>query len=204
VGWLNLWRKSKPPRPPAPIGVTAAEFAEAQSRYIEKYHKYVAPEHSHAVELLKCATEYGKVTLTYLILGNSAGIAAVLAVYPFLRDSNRLWLSQQMDVAIAFAAGLFLSVLASALSYALFLSGAALRWAIADLNEMWIQGPAFRIDNAWMQVALADQWKRRQRVDRIATVAGAALVLAAALSGGCWSVGAYILARNVMLGAALF
>lgn len=191
-------KKESAIRPPPPISMSREEFIEAQRRYIEKYAHLVRPEHTNAIELMKMANEYGRITVTYLVVGNGAGLASLLALYPLLKESNQIWLFQQMWVAIAFGVGLFLAVVSAAISYLAYANGAALRWNFGHHNDTWIKGPEFNLDKDWVLETLGIQEQQKKRADRAGIAAVRLSAYVAVFSGLCWICGAIGLARNFM------
>jgi hypothetical protein len=42
--------------------------------------------------------DYRKLTINYLILGNGGGLAALVALYPLIKETNPVWLTHQLPV----------------------------------------------------------------------------------------------------------
>jgi hypothetical protein len=183
--------------------VDQATFNDAQQRFIEKHDKLVRPDHQLAVELVKAGAEYGKQTVTFLVVGNAGGLAALLALHPLLRDTNQLWLVHQVWVAALFATGLFFGSLTAAFAYLSFLGGVQTRWNIAHSNSVWIARMEFGSDPVW---ATKTQEAHRQRwtwFDKFSVVTSWIAVGCAVVSGLLWAIGAFLLARNVTMAVAI-
>ena len=84
--------------------------------------------------------------MTYLLIGNGGGLAALLAIYPAVHDVNHIWLGQQLLVAMSFSVGAALGFLAGTMGYLNFFLIAHLRFSIANLNELWIKEAEFGTD----------------------------------------------------------
>jgi hypothetical protein len=200
IGLWLLWKRANPEQipPPPPVVMTEDAFREAQRRYIEKHEKLVKPDNALAVELIKLGTDFGKMTVTYLVVGNGGGLAALLAIHPLLRDGNQIWLVQQVWVAVAFAIGLFLAVLTAAIGYLTFIGGIRTRWSMAHHNAVWISRSEFGTDATWVQNEMARHFRIWRRGDRFSEVALFLATVTAITSGLFWAGGAFLLARNVM------
>jgi hypothetical protein len=178
------------------------ELRQAQQRYVDKYDKLVTPDKVTAMELLKLSTEYGKLTLTSLIFGNGGGLATVLAIYPLIRDSNQIWLAQQLWVAVAFVVGLFLAVVTAAVASLSFMGRSMHVRNLASHNSAWIAGTEFTelgMRREWVNSRMEEDRESMRRAERTSEITSYLALTAAILSGVAWSLGTFLLARNLMV-----
>jgi|HubBroStandDraft_5_1064220.scaffolds.fasta_scaffold1109662_1 hypothetical protein len=77
--WKALRREQLPPlTTPPPVAVTTRlEFAEAQKRYVDKHDKLVKPSQQMAIEGAKATADFGKMIITFLVVGNVGGLTAL-------------------------------------------------------------------------------------------------------------------------------
>lgn len=192
-----------PPADPPPSLMTAKAFSEAQQRYLAKYEKIVRPNLAEAWEAAKLASDYFKMAVTYLVLGNTGGLAALVVLAPLLHEGNRLWLSQQTTIAVLFAAGAFLGVAVAVVAYYNFLHHIRASQSRAGRLDSWIMRPEFNLTPQW-QEQIQDWYVAVQRnAERHANASLVVSIIVFAASGLCWAVGAILLAAAVSAGSAI-
>jgi hypothetical protein len=180
-----------------PLGLDREQHSAAQKVYAEKYDKLVKPELTLAADFARMSVEYGKTTVSYLLLGNSGGLGALVAVYPLVRESNQLWLAQQIPVAIAFAAGLFFAASSGAVAYYNFTRNATARWALATNTDLWIKKTDFQLDATKVDPLLRHNEAVFKRAIRQADLAYRAALSFALVSALAWAAGAVLLTIGV-------
>jgi hypothetical protein len=208
MGWWALWKALRQEKLPPlgsapPVSMSRQEFAEAQRRFVEKHDKIVKPSQQMAIEGAKATADFGKTLVTFLVVGNVGGLTALLALQPIMRDSNQIWLSQQIGPALSFAVGLFLAVAAAVVGFLSMMFGVQTRWNIAHHHEVSIQQAEFGSDLTWAINAMRRHyllWRRFDAVAEAASWIAFGLLLA---SGAAWTGGAYLLTRNVQAASVL-
>jgi hypothetical protein len=194
-----MWPYKREPviKPPPPVDMPDEAFREAQRRFIDKHDKIVKPDNALAVELIKTGADYGKLTVSYLAIGNGTGLAALLAIYPLIREGNAVWLGQQFGVAVAFGIGLFLAAATGAVAYVSYMGAGRTRWNMANYNAVWITQVEFGSDRTWAKTTMDEYFRLWRRGDRISDISTYIAVVLAIGSGGCWVAGALMLVDHL-------
>lgn len=192
------WEKLPPITPPPPVTMTREAFAEAQRRYIDKHDKIVKPAQLIAVEFAKSAVDFGKTMMTFLVAGNVGGLVALVTLHPMMRDQNQVWLSQQLEPALGFAAGLFIAVAGGAFGYLSIVFGVHVRWNIAHHSEVSISQAEYGTDMQWAHDAMKRHFVLWRRADVLSTWTGWVAFGLIIASGACWTYGAFRLTKSIL------
>ena len=171
----------------------ASEEATAQKDYVEKHAKWVQPDVTLGAEFFRIGSEYARLTISYLVLGNAGGLTALLAVFPLVRDSNQTWLVNQTHVAIVFAVGLFFGGTSGALAYYNYTMHGIARWGRAANNDLLLKMVDYKFDRDKVEQAMSDNWTKIDSYDFHAGLSYRVSVYCALISACAWSVGAYLL-----------
>lgn len=186
------------PPPQLPPGMTLQQFQQAQDSYVTKYDKLVKSDLQLSVEAFKAAADFGKLAVTYLLLGNTGGLAALVVLAPIMRDTNQLWLGQQLWTAICFAGGAILAVAIVAVVHFNFTSHGWTLWAQAKRNDVWIKGVDFGLSPQWKS-AMNDHFAKVEETNsKRANLTNLLSVLFFLSSATCWGIGAILLAIHVV------
>lgn len=201
-----MWfRKKTPapmqPPPHPPVGMTPQQFKAAQDAYVEKYAKLVHPIRLIAVEATRLAADFGKRAITFAVLGNAGGLAALVVLAPMMHETNKAWLQQQLWTAVAFAAGAAIAVGVAIIAH---FNYSAHAWNMArdfQRNDQWIRSLEFGLNQTWHQQndawLAAQQAAANRRADRTNLLSVIAYIAAA----GCWIFGAVSMVKSISAAA---
>lgn len=173
-------------------------FRKRQKNYVEKFDKLVTPDLELASEFVGYGVQYGKIAVTFLTLGNAGGLAAILALYPAVKDGNHLWLAQQFWVAVAFTIGLGCGAAVACVAYYNFVMNASVRWSMANNNDLWLKGVDFDLDRTEVAELNKQHNELMAKFGRQVTLAFRLTVGFASVSALAWLIGVWLLGLNLM------
>lgn len=187
-----------PPPPHPPLGMPPAQYKAAQDAYVDKFDKLVKPTQQTEVEAAKVAADFGKMVITYLVLGNSGGLAALVVLAPLMHNVNQVWLAQQLLTATAFAGGAALGVALAVVAHFNYSSHAGAFGMQWQRHDNWVMAVEFGLAPQWQRAT--DEWlaHMQQKANRRADLTNALSVVVFMASAASWVYGAVSLAMSVI------
>ncbi len=194
--WTSKSKAAPPPPPHPPVGMMRDQFKVAQADYIAKFDKFVRPSQLTKIEAAKTAADFGKMIITYLVLGNAGGLGALVVLAPIMGETKS-WLAQQFWTACFFAAGAVLGVIVAAMAHYNYAAHAASYDLQAKRDDSWIKSAEFGFDENWRREMDTWTYGMQMKANQRANITNALSVAFVLLSAIFWACGAVKLAMNV-------
>jgi len=195
--WQFNRNKISPPPPHPPTGMTPAAFKQAQDDYVTKYDKLVKHNQLLAAEAFKLAADAGKAVYTWLVLGNTGGLAAIVVLAPIMHESNHVFLQQQFCNALAFGFGAAFAVGVAVIAHFNYASHATYLVMQSRRDDNWLKGTEFNLQPQWR--AAMDTWIGRiqDTANSRANFTNVLSVVFVIVSAACWVYGSVSLVMSV-------